>query len=173
VRPADGAVRHRPGIGTAARQRGGGGEVNHPDTSGETMITIELLEKIEQLLPGRDDDSALRRRVVRILADAGGELPLDALHAALGPGGRVALALVASWDGLYWSTPRMVRLAPWVRRKLELELPEEEGPHAVPVDARGTDPLAGVRAAVARATNVSTPEEALAHARTGRVRLAS
>jgi hypothetical protein len=93
------------------------------------MITIELLERIEQLLPGRDDDSALRRRVVRILADAGGQLSLDALHVALGPGGRVALALVASWDGLYWSTPRMVRLAPWVRRKLGLPV-QEEGPCA-------------------------------------------
>jgi hypothetical protein len=136
------------------------------------MITIALLEKIEQLLPGRDDDSALRRRVVRILADAGGQLPLDALHAALGAGGRVELALVASWDGLYWSTPRMVRLAPWVRRKLGLPV-QEEGPCAVPVDASGPDPLAGVRVAVARAKNVATTEEALAHARTGRVRLAS
>jgi hypothetical protein len=107
--------------------------VNHPDTSGETMITIELLEKIEQLLPGRDDDSALRRRVVRILADAGGELPLDALHGALGPGGRVALALVAGWDGLHWSTPRVIRLAPWVRRKLELPT-QGEGPCANPPD---------------------------------------
>jgi hypothetical protein len=182
------------------------------------MITIELLERIEQLLPGRDDDSALRRRVVRILADAGGQLSLDALHGALGPGGRVALALVASWDGLYWSTPRMVRLAPWVRHKLDLpadresplsalaDRPETQArlagydPEPCPycgerrtvhsgsqyacdgcrrrwtdsdtVPAR-SDPLAGVRVAVARATNVSTPEDALAHARTGRVRLAS
>jgi hypothetical protein len=180
------------------------------------MITIELLEKIEQLLPGRDDDSALRRRVVRILADAGGQLSLDALHGALGPGGRVALAMVANWDGLYWSTPRTVRLAPWLRHKLELEedretplsaladRPETQtrlagyDPESCPhcgerktvhsgrwhlcdacgmcwqhpaADAVGTDPLAGVRAAVARATNVSTLEEALAHARTGRVRL--
>jgi hypothetical protein len=173
------------------------------------MITIALLEKIEQLLPGRDDDSALRRRVVRILADAGGQLPLDALHAALGPGGRVELALVASWDGLYWSTPRMVRLAPWVRHKLDLE-EDRESPLSALVDRPETqarlagydaspcpycgerrsvhsgsqyacdgcrrhwtdsdtvpahaDPLAGVRAAVARARNVGTTAEALAHA---------
>jgi hypothetical protein len=184
------------------------------------MITIELLEKIEALLPGRDDDSALRRRVVRILADAGGQLSLDALHTALGAGGRVALAMVASWDGLYWSTPRMVRLAPWVRHKLDLEEDRETPlsaldqrciseilgsepfpltaparlagydaepcPHCGerktvhsgrwhlcdacgicwqhPAAAHGIDPLAGVRAAVARARNVATAAEALAHA---------
>jgi hypothetical protein len=171
------------------------------------MITIELLEKIEALLPGQDADSALRRRVVRILADAGGQLSLDALHVALGPGGRVALALVASWDGLYWSTPRVVRLAPWVRHKLELEedretplsaladRPETQArlagydaepcPHCGerktvhsgrwhlcdacgtcwqhPAAAHGVDPLAGVRVAVARARNISTTAEALAH----------
>jgi hypothetical protein len=135
------------------------------------MITIALLEKIEALLPGRDAASALRRRVVRVLADAGGQLSLDEVRAALGSEGRAAVTSDALkwWHGLDWQMRNVggnlmqtcLSLAPWLRQ--ELELP--------PTDANGTDPLAGVRAAVARARNVATTEEALAHAFTGRVRL--
>jgi SAM-dependent methyltransferase len=153
------------------------------------VITITLLEKIEHLLPSHDAESVLRRRVVRLLADAGGQLSLDALHAALGPGGRIVLATIRQWDGLQWSTPRMVRLAPWVRRKLEMDdLDREVNPpldqrrisriigsemlsprdeeelRPGSVDSDSTDPLADVRAALARATNIATVAEALASA---------
>jgi hypothetical protein len=140
------------------------------------MITITLLERIEHLLPAHDDESVLRRRVVRLLADAGGQLSVDALRSALGSEGRAAVVSDALkwWDSLRWSVARgvtYVSLAPWVRERLELAV--EERPRPGPVDSDSTDPLAGVRAAVARGKNVSTIEEALEYAGLACYRVAS
>jgi hypothetical protein len=141
------------------------------------MITITFLERIEHLLPSHDAESVLRRRVVRLLADAGGQLSVDALRSALGSEGRAAVVSDALqwWDGLRWSVARgvtYVSLAPWVRERLELPAEEEE-PRPGPVDSGSTDPLAGVRAAVARARNIYTVPEALEHAGLARYRVAS
>jgi hypothetical protein len=113
------------------------------------MITITLLEKIEQLLPGRDDDSALRRRVVRILADAGGQLPLDAVRGALGSEGRAAVTSDALrwWHGLDWQMRNVggnvmqtfLSLAPGLRQELGLPT-QQEGPSTDPPDGvKGLD----------------------------------
>lgn len=140
------------------------------------MITVELLKSIDRLLPGADELSCQRRKLVRLLADAGGEHCVRALTFALGNTFVATMVAASGWEGLRLSgtdSNATLRLAPWVRKAVGLpvepgellsDLADDDEPSAYHRPALPADPLADVRATLARCRNISTPAEALEHA---------